>query len=264
MTSIAVIGRGAIGGPIIRALQIGRIPGANLAGVLVRSVHAPHETDSLEALLARRPRLVIEAAGQAVAKALSPAILRSGIDLLLFSTGALADDGFETACRSALAAPSHGRLLLSTGAVGGLDMLKSLRASGTLRSVRLRSTTLPGPLIQPWMTPSQAERVRRATSPIVVFAGTAREASRQFPSVANVAATIGLCSLGLDKVEVELVADPAATVKQHEIEAVADESRCKIVIENAFSLINPRTSAVTPYAAIRLISDSIESLVVGA
>jgi aspartate dehydrogenase len=264
MIGIAVIGRGAIGAPIIRALQSGAIPGASLAGVLVRSVRAPYETDGLEALLARRPQLVIEAAGQAVAKALAPAVLRSGIDLLLFSTGALADDSFEFACQSALATPSHGRLLLSAGAIGGLDMLKSLRASGTLRSVQLRSTTLPGPLLQPWMAPDQVERIRSATGPIVVFTGTAREASRQFPSVANVAATIGLCSLGLDRVNAELVADPTATVKRHEIEAVADESMCRIVIENAFSPTNPRTSAVTSYAAIRLIGDWIEPIVAGA
>src|SRR3546814_2724527 len=61
VTGIAVIGRGAIGGPIIDALRSGALPGIGLAGVLVRSVRASHETDSLEALLARRPRLVIEA-----------------------------------------------------------------------------------------------------------------------------------------------------------------------------------------------------------
>jgi aspartate dehydrogenase len=264
VTGIAVIGRGAIGGPIIDALRSGALPGIGLAGVLVRSVRTSHETDSLEALLARRPRLVIEAAGQEAAKVLALPVLRSGSDLLLFSTGALADDSFETACHAALTAPSHGRLLLSTGAVGGLDMLKALRASGTLRSVRLRSTTLPGPLLQPWMTSDQTERIRSATAPITVFAGTAREASRRFPSVANVAATIGFSSLGLDRVEVELVADPAATAKRHEIEAVADESRCRVVVENAFSSTNPRTSAVTPYAALRLVRDWIEPIVAGA
>src|SRR3546814_7249414 len=86
-------------------------------------------TPRVRSLLARRPRLVIEAAGQEAAKVLALPVLRSGSDLLLFSTGALADGSFETACHAALRAPSHGRLLLSTGAVGGLDMLKALRAS---------------------------------------------------------------------------------------------------------------------------------------
>lgn len=264
MTSIAIVGRGAIGGHLIDALLSGAIPGATLAGVLVRSIRAPHETDSLEALLARRPTMVVEAAGQAAAKSLAPAVLRSGSDLLLFSAGALADDGFEAACRAALTARGHGRLLLSTGAIGGMDMLKALRVSGTLRSVRLRSTTRPAPLLQPWMTADQADRIRATTAPTTVFAGTAREASRLFPSVANVSATIAFCSLGLDEVEAELVADPAATVKRHEIEAVADQSRFRIVVENAFSPTNPRTSAATPYAALRLIGDCVAPMVAGA
>ena len=261
--TVAVVGRGAIGGPIIAALAAGSRPGARLAGVLVPEVRAAHETDSLAVLLAQRPDLVIEAAGHEAAKAVAGPVIASGADLLLFSVGALSHREFEAACRAATSAPSAGRLLISTGAIGGIDMLKSLAASATLRSVRLCSTTRPEPLVQPWMDAARAAEIRAARHPITVFSGSAREASQSFPTIANVAATVGLASLGLDNVEVEVRADPAAAGKRHEIEAISDETRCSFIVENASSPTNPRTSAITPYAALRLISDMIEPIVTG-
>jgi len=261
--TVAVVGRGAIGGPIIAALSAGARPGARLAGVLVPEARAAHETDSLEVLLSKRPDLVIEAAGHEAAKAVAGPVIASGADLLLFSVGALSHREFEAACRTATSGPSAGRLLISTGAIGGIDMLKSLAASATLRSVRLCSTTRPEPLVQPWMDAARADEIRAARQPISVFTGTAREASQCFPTIANVAATVGLASLGLDHVEVEVRADPAATGKRHEIEAISDETRCSFIVENVSSPTNTRTSAITPYAALRLISDMIEPIVTG-
>lgn len=263
MITVAVVGRGAIGGPIIAALAAGMRPDVRLAGVLVPEVRLSHETDSLGELLARRPDLVIEAAGHEAAKIIAKPVIASGANLLLFSVGALASEEFEAACRSATSQPSAGRLLISTGAIGGIDMLKSLAASRTLRSVRLRSTASPQTLVQTWMGAEREEEIRAAREPISVFSGSAREASQMFPTVANVAATVGLSSLGLDNVAVEVCADPAATGKRHEIEAVSDETRCTFSVENISSATNPRTSAITPYAALRMISDMTDPVVLG-
>ena len=152
---------------------------------------------------------------------------------------------------------------MSTGAIGGVDMLKSLAASGTLRSVHLRSTTRPAALVQPWMDARRVDEILGAQTTLSVFSGSAREASRKFATIANVAAVVGLASLGLDDVEVEILADPAASAKRHEIEAVSDQTRCTFIVENAFSAANPRTSAITPYAALRMIADRIDAIVPG-
>ena len=108
MMSVAVVGRGAIGGPIIAALAGGARPGVRLAGVLVPEVRADHETDSIDALLALRPDLVIEAAGHQAAQAVAEPVIASGVDLLLFSVGALAQREFEVLCRSATSRRSAG------------------------------------------------------------------------------------------------------------------------------------------------------------
>src|SRR3546814_2686071 len=82
---------------------------------------------------------------------MAAAVLAAGCDLRLFSAGALADPDTEAELAKAVAKPGAGRLLLTTGAVGGLDIIKSLRCAGEIDSVSLCSTTKPQALIQPWM-----------------------------------------------------------------------------------------------------------------
>src|SRR3546814_9738221 len=81
---------------------------------------------------------------------MAAAVLAAGCDLMLFSAGALADPATEAELAKAVAKPGAGRLLLTTGAVGGLDIIKSLRCAGEIDSVSLCSTTKPQALIQPW------------------------------------------------------------------------------------------------------------------
>ncbi|NYZ13703.1 DUF108 domain-containing protein [Azospirillum sp. RWY-5-1] len=262
MATVGLIGRGAIGGPIIEALAAGSVPGHRLGSVLVRSPAKEYETDRLEALLAARPSLVIEAAGQDALRQHGEAVLRAGIDLLVFSIGALADAELEAVLHGA--ARGGGRLLLSTGAVGGLDALKALREAGAIDSVRLHSTTTCGALLRPWMDERQQAALRDATAPVPVFEGTAREACRLFPASANVSAAIALASVGLDRVTVQLVGDPQATAKRHRIEAEGADSRITMVVENRISADNPRTSRITPFAALRWLRDQAADIVVGA
>lgn len=232
---VAVIGRGAIGRPLIEALRAGEIPGHKLDCVLARSRQSPWEVASLAELLDRRPHLVIEAAGQSPAREVAPSVLAAGCNLMLFSIGALADFETEAAMRDAASKPGAGRLLLTSGAVGGFDIIKTLRAAGPIESVRLRSTTTPKALVQPWMDAAERQRIGEARRAVAAFVGSARTACIQFPSVANVSAAVALSSIGFDRVHVELVADPAATAKVHEITVRSADSAVCLRIENAFS-----------------------------
>jgi aspartate dehydrogenase len=260
---VGVIGHGTIGSVVVEALACGEVPGCRLAAVLTRTPAGagrpavPAAVASRDDLLASS-RLVVEAADSHAVAEHGAAIVDAGIDLLVVSVGALADDRL----RARLCTPSGGRLLLSSGAIGGLGLLRSAALYGPLREVRLTTTKPPPALERPWMTEAERARLRSATRPVTVYAGTARDAVDRFPQSVNVAATLALATVGFDETRVEVVADPAATRVRHDIAVEAAAGRYAVSIENVPSS-SPRTSAVTPYAVLRALRDLTATLVVG-
>ena len=154
-------------------------------------------------------------AGQSAVAEHGEAVLRSGVDCLVISVGALADPALLARLRSA-AQDGNSRILLPAGAIGGIDAIAAMRVAG-LTSVRYRSRKPPAA----WRG-SPAEKMvdlGRLTQRTVLYKGTAGEAALLYPQNANVAAAVALAGLGFDATEVELVADPDAPGNVHEIEA---------------------------------------------
>lgn len=262
MADIALIGYGGITRTVLAQLDAA---GAldSVGGVLVRPGRAPKDAqvpvvESLEALLAEAPALVAECAGQPAVEAYGETVLRAGIDLMIISIGALADqDLFDRL--TAAAASGGARILLPAGAIGGVDALAAMRLGG-LDSVTYRSRKPP----QAWKG-SPAEEMcdlDRLTIAAVLYAGTAREAARRFPKNANVAATVALAGLGLDDTTVELIADPRAPGNIHEIEAAGASGRIHIALEGHPSPDNPRTSALTALSVARALLHRRETIVI--
>lgn len=88
---------------------------------------------NLEQYLADVPELVVECAGQMAVRQYGREILRAGIDLLVVSTGVFADDAFRLQAEAAASA-GRAKLIVSSGAIGGIDVLGAARLSG-LREV---------------------------------------------------------------------------------------------------------------------------------
>ena len=248
---VGVIGVGAIGVAVIRELARGAVAGAELVAVVdnrtvpdcpVRQIPLVEALECCDTL--------VECAGQEVVTAHAAEILGRGVDLLVTSVGALADP--EVAERVLAAGP--GRLLITAGAVGGVDLLASAAVHAALQSVRVSTTKLPETLLQPWMDASTRRRIAEATGPVEVFRGGARDAARWFPRSLNVAATVALAVGDFAVVEVVLVADPAAELTAHVIEAEGDAGHYRFEIRNHPSPDNPRTSGVVPFAVLRSLS----------
>ena len=257
---VGVLGYGAIGGRVADLLANGRVPGCDLAAVLTRSSPAPRRVGTVEELVARSD-IVVEAAGHRPLARWGPRITAAGVDLLVVSVGALVDDSLLAGLRGGT---SGGRLLVSSGALGGLDLLRAASLLGPFESVTLESRKRPDVLVQPWMALQLVERLRASSGPVTAFEGTARQAARQFPESANVAATLGLATLGLDAVRVTMIGDPAAAGPRHVVHAEGAAGSYEVSIANAPSPANPRTSAITPFAVVRALQDLAGSFVVGA
>lgn len=94
-----------------------------------------------------------------------------------------------------------------------------------------------------------------------MYEGPAREAVRKFPANVNVAATLSLAGIGLDKTKVKIVADPEVKNNIHEISVQGDFGELKTRVENVPSPQNPKTSylaALSAIATLKKITDGVE------
>lgn len=206
-----------------------------------------------QALLAHRPELVVECAGHAAVLAHAPSVLLAGIDVVIVSIGALSDEALEKELQAAASA-GGARLILPAGAVGGVDLLSALGAAGGLE-VRYRGSKPP--LAWSGTPAEQALDLGALDDAAIFFRGTAREAAREFPKNANVAATLALAGAGFEATQVELVADPAAPGNVHEYSVVSPLAKYTMRIENLPSAGNAKTSVSTVYSVLREIRNRI-------
>lgn len=248
---VGVIGAGAIGAAVIEVLARGGVEGAELACVVdlhpVPGLAVP-QVGLAEAI--RACDVIVECAGQVVVGQSAVKILEAGVDLLVSSVGAFAD---EALLEQVLAA-GPGRLLFTSGAVGGIDLLASAAAEAPFDRVAVTTRKLPGALLQPWMDEETQERIRTTAAPVELFRGPARDAARLFPRSLNVAATVAFAVGAFDLVEVTLLADPSAELTTHVIEAEGPTGAYRFEIANRPSPTNPRTSGVVPHAVLRSLS----------
>ncbi len=242
---------GIIGyGSIARAL-IARLPADTVSRitVLVRTphtdqVHAPDHTQfvtTCDAVLAAGPDMVVECAGHGAVSAYAVQVLDCGIDLIVASVGALAEDALYDRIQGA-AATSGAKMILPTGAIGGLDLLSVLAADGPV-DVTYTGTKPPAA----WKgSPAEAAiKLDDITDRCVFFTGTGREAAIAYPKNANVVAALALAGAGFDQMTVSLVADPQAKANVHAYRVSSPACRYEIAIENVATPGNAKTSLTT-------------------
>ncbi|MDQ4026736.1 MAG: DUF108 domain-containing protein [Actinomycetota bacterium] len=258
-TRVGLIGSGAIGRPIARALRDGLIAGCELSGILTRSGRLDEMGVSSIGDLIDRSDLVVEAAGHTALADFGPAVIESGTDLLVLSVGALADDELY----DRLSQENGGRLLISTGAVGGLDILGAAMLAAPLSRVSLTSRKAAHVLARPWMHAELQHALSVQNGETEAYVGPARRAVELFPESANIAATLALATVGFDKLQVRIVGVSEAAEVEHRINATGPAGSYEFVLRNKPSETNPRTSAITPFAVMRALGRLRARTIVG-
>jgi aspartate dehydrogenase len=250
---IAIIGFGGITRTLLSAIQ----PNAenyDVKNVLVRPEHLESpdyrwgnarfvsSVDELDPEV----ELVVEAAGHSAVHQFAIDTSRSGRNLAIVSSGALADDDFRHELLG-IARSRNANVHVISGAIGALDALSTANAAGS-QSVRYEG-----------IKPTQAWRgtlaeecldLDNVEEPIGFFKGTAREVARLYPKNANVAATIALAATGFDETEVTLVADPNASHNRHIVESLGGLGGFRFEITSLPSADNPRTSGSTAFSIL--------------
>ena len=261
---VGILGLGAIGRPVARALAKG-MPGLTLAGVT--SCDAGRAREFLAGLpgppsfldfkeLVERSDLVVEAATRAALVDLAPTILEAGRDLVILSVGALLDHP-EWVDR---AAARGARIHAPSAAIAGLDGLKGAAVDGELDTVVMETRKPPRGLAgAPGVAGIDLDAI---SAPTVVFEGTAREACRAFPANVNVVAAVSLAGLGPERTCIRILVDPTVNRNRHTVTAEGGFGRLRIELENVPSE-NPRTGKLSYLSTIAYLRDLAAPLRVG-
>ncbi len=196
MKRVGVIGCGAIGRPVARALLAGKAGHHSLAGVLARSAREldgfPVSGDAAS-FLAGSYDMIIEAAGPAAFRALVPGALERS-EVWAVSPLPLADAALEREIRRISAATGH-PLRIAPGALAAFDGIATAMAGG-LESLDVFIDLGPGD----------------GPEPELLFEGSAREAALRYPEGINVVVAAALAGPGLDATRARVMRPPRGTV----------------------------------------------------
>ena len=249
---IALIGYGAISQMLFDVFKEKKPP-IDIVGVLVRRGRGKATqkavgkkvavVEDLKSLLKLKPDVVVEAASQQAVRDWGETILEKGVDLMVIATGAYGDPKLWKRHRDA-AARSGARLRLPSGAIAGLDGLLAMRL-GKLERVKYTSIKPP----HAWTgTPAETDfDLPSIKEPTVIFQGTPADAGRLYPKNANLAVTVALCGAGLERTDIELVADPTLPpgTNASRLEVISDSGELRLERLGKSMPDNPKTGVLT-------------------
>lgn len=244
MTSVGIIGCGAIGTLIAEAVEKKTVPCDRLilcdidrckAEKLKGRLRTPVTVaEDVEEMIRLRPAVIVEAASQQAAREYTKKIVAENVELIVMSVGALLDMGIRS-----------DRIHISSGAIGGLDAISSANLAG-VEEVVLTTRKNPGVLD----LADQQEKL--------IYEGDAQEAVRRFPREMNVAATLAL-TVEPEKVRVKIISDPRVHRNVHEIAVKWKFGQMFLQFSNDPHPDNPKTSALSAWSAIRLLKQILEN-----
>jgi aspartate dehydrogenase len=265
---LAIAGLGAIGLEVARRIDQGTIAGVELVGACVRDAHMAQRK---LAGFRTRPRLlaveelvadadvVVECVPGEHFLAIAEPTIRRGRILIPLSVGALLDHMHLVD----LARETGARIVVPSGAILGLDAVRAV-TEGEVTSIRLVTRKPPAALAGAPYLVEKGISPHGINEPLLLFAGSARDAVRGFPANLNVSAALALAGIGPDRTEVEVWADPRVSRNTHTITVTSDSSDMTMTIENIPSAENPRTGIITARSVIAALRRLTTPLVIGS
>ncbi|NLY26713.1 MAG: DUF108 domain-containing protein [Alcaligenaceae bacterium] len=223
-TRIALIGFGSVNKDVFRALsepdpELGESlydMKVFLRSRLMRRDPLPDgltSVDSVQRLLDWRPDLIIEAASPQAVRDYVPLCLMAGRHVMIASVSAFADPFlYEQIFRSAERGEGH--ISIPSGAVAGLDYLQALKGVDDV-SVTYQSRKA----VCAWSDELRAQGLDPSsiTEPFMLFQGTAQQALERYSKRLNVAATLALAGVGMQRTLVQVVIDPKVSGNEHHL-----------------------------------------------
>ena len=192
MKRVCLVGCGRLGRVIADGLLAGKVPGMELAAVLVRTeekaeklqaaLGCPAVTD-LQKLLTVKPAYVIEAAGSTVVRQITVPVLEAGADLIALSTSSFGEPVFYEQARDA-AVRCGRKIHLAHGVIGGLDVVETAAMMGEVTASLTKRKFSRGSAKSDAALDALADE----------FHASAAEALNRYPDQLNVAVSLALAA----------------------------------------------------------------------
>lgn len=256
MKKIAIIGCGALGKAL--ALNLNRVLADRyyITGILARKPPIEFAREigckaykAFSELLADRPNYVVEIAGIPAVSEYGLAVLNHSIDLIIVSSGALADKPLYESLLGA-AETSGGRIYIASGAIGGFDLMRTFALMGPNMEAAIDNYKPPENLEgAPFLT----DRRLSQTAPETIFTGSVDEAIRGFPNNVNVAVALDLAVPCQTSVSIHSV--PNLPENRHVIHLTNATAHAELSISSLPDPQNPRSSTLAAWSVIALLEN---------
>lgn len=265
---VGIGGLGATGLKVAQVLDVGGIPGMELAAISAADFEKAKRnmTDfKCQVPIVKLSELpeyadvIVECAPSAVFRDVAVPALEAGKIFIPISVGGLLihDD------LKKLVEKNNARIIVPTGALIALDAVRAA-AEGTIYSVTMIIRKPPAGLEgAPFIIKNEID-LSAIKKPIMVFEGSAREGAKGFPANVNVAAALSLAGVGPDKTVLEIWADPTIDRNIQHFKVDADSASFEATIKNIPSEENLKTARITALSVIAALRGLTSSFKVGS
>lgn len=252
---VGLAGFGNVGQAVAARLDAGAIPEIRLAAITSGDLDkARRNAAGLQSspqilpiqAFAESCDIVVECATAGAFAEIARAVLGAGKTLIAVSAGGVPN------CPelAQLARDHHARVILASGALPGLDSMRSA-AEGKITSVHLRTQLRPDSL-------AHEEAIRKRgfdfttppTAPVKVWEASGGETAAAFPRHFNVAITLSLATIGFERTRIEVWADPTVPGTVHTVTVESEDVSLTLISRNRPSPANPRTSRIVAHNVI--------------
>ena len=226
----------------------------NKASELIKKLKSNPKFMELDDLISKSD-LIIESAAKNVVESIldNKNLDKKNKKLLVMSTGGLINN------TDLLNKIKNCEILLPSGAIGGLDAIKSV--SGKIDSLTLTTTKpIKGLEGAPYIVNNRIN-LSELRKKKMIFEGNLRAAVLGFPQNINVAATLFLASK-FEDIKVKIIADPSTKYNTHEIQVQGGFGIIKTITQNLPSK-NPKTSYLAVLSAIQAIKNLKNNIKIG-
>ncbi len=258
MKKVAIIGLGFIGSTIIEDLgeenKLYKIYDIHKDKLTTKNAQYKEAKVMKNLLDFDGADVIIECAVQQVVIDIFDKIISSKKYFIPLSIGAFITSNSLYKKYTRLSEKQKEKVILPSGAIGGFDLINSIREIGFDNSTLI--THKPLAIFEKSLYVKEKGIKLYKNKKTLIFDGNAREAAKNFPKSINVAARLALATLGPTQTRVKIFADPTINRNIHTIKVESVVGVYELKFANKPAPTNPRTSwlaALSAKQALRTI-----------